>query len=74
MLEVVELEVTRGEVWVAVVIKCVVDVLAAPEVGSEGQVDMREVSGAIVSVKEEGEDISNVNTVTALVRELKLVA
>ena len=73
-MKVVELEVTRGEVWVAMVTKCVVDVPAAPEVGSEGQVDMREVSGAIVSVKEEEEDISNVNPVTALVKELKLVA
>lgn len=70
MLEVAELEVRDG-VWVATVTRCVVDVLTASEVGSEGQVDMREVSGASVSVKEEGEEISDV---TASVKELKSVA
>lgn len=74
MLEVVELEVMRDGVWVAMVTKCVVDVLTASDVGREGQVDMREMSGASVSVKEEGEEISDVNTVTALVKELKSVA
>jgi hypothetical protein len=74
MLGVVELEVTRDEVWVAMVTKCVVDILTASGVGSEGQVDMREMSGASVSVKEEGEEISDVNTVTALVKELMPVA
>ena len=74
MLGVVELEVTRDEVWVAMGTKCVVDILTASGVGSEGQVDMREMSGASVSVKEEGEEISDVNTVTALVKELMPVA
>lgn len=69
-----ELEATRDEVCVAMVTKCVVDILTASWVGSEGQVDMREMLGASVSVKEEGEEISDVNTVTALVKELKPVA
>lgn len=36
MLGVVELEVTRDEVWVVMVIKCVVDILIVFGVGSEG--------------------------------------
>lgn len=74
MLGVVELEVVRDKVWVAMVTKCVVDILTTSWVGSEGQVDMREMSVASVSVEEEGEEISDVNTVTALVKELKPVA
>lgn len=74
MLEVVELEVTRDGVWVAMVTKCVVNVLTASEVGSEAWVGMREVSGASVSVKEEGEELSDVHAVTASVKELKSAA
>lgn len=73
MLKVVRPEVTRDGVRVVVVTKRVVDVLAISEVGSKGQVDVKEVSGASVSVKEGGEEISDVNAVMALVEELKSV-
>lgn len=65
---------TRDGVRVVVVTKRVVDILAVSAVGSEGPVGVKEVSEASVSVKEDGEEISDVNTVTALVKELKLVA
>lgn len=68
------LGVERDGVWVAVVTKGVVEVPAASEVDSGGQVDMREVAGASVSVKEEGERLSDINTVMVFVKGLNEVA
>lgn len=61
----------RDGVWAARVTKGVVEVRTASEGGKEGQVEATDVAEASVSVTEEGETLSDVNNVTALVKELK---
>lgn len=64
----------RDGVWAAMVTKGVVEDLPASELGKEGPVEMTEVAGAGVTVVEEGEEVSDVSNVEALVKGLEGVA
>lgn len=64
----------RDGVWAAMVTKGVVEDLTVSELGKEGPVEMTEVVGASVTVVEEGEEVSDVSNVKALVKGLKRVA
>lgn len=57
----------RDGVWAAMVAKDVVEDLTASELGKEGPVEMTEVAGAGVTEVEEGEKVSDVSNVMALV-------
>lgn len=56
------------------VTKGVVEDLTASELGKEGPVEMTEVARASVTVVEEGEEVSDVSNVEALVKGLEGVA
>lgn len=64
----------RDGVWAAMVTKGVVEDLTASELGKEGLVEMTEVARASVTVVEEGEEVSDVSNVEALVKGLEGVA